>query len=204
VRAAVIGASRGIGRAIREEFDGWGWSSIDLSRSSGFNAVYDDLGKMTAHDPDVLVYSAGTAAVGPLVEVHRAVWRSAMAVHFFGAVAAVQQFVKVRAGRPGVVVLIASTAGTRPSPGWAPYAASKAALINFGVTAAEELAPLGIRVYTVAPGRCATQLRRQLAPDEDQSTIMQPAEVATAVAQLVHDVDGVLAGQVIEVKRRTP
>lgn len=43
---------------------------------------------------------------------------------------------------------------------------------------AEELSEYDIRVYTVSAERCATSLRRKLAPNEDQSKIIQPSEVA--------------------------
>lgn len=36
----------------------------------------------------------------------------------------------------------------------------------------------------VSPGRCATDLRKTLAPDEDPTTIMQPEEVADGLVYL--------------------
>ena len=45
--------------------------------------------------------------------------------------------------------------------------------------------PYGIRVHCLAPGRTATELRKVLAPDEDQSTIMQPDAVARVTRFLI-------------------
>jgi 3-oxoacyl-[acyl-carrier protein] reductase len=51
----------------------------------------------------------------------------------------------------GAVVIISSITGLRPAPRTA-YAAAKAAEIQLAATAAQELAPAGIRVNAVSPG----------------------------------------------------
>ena len=51
----------------------------------------------------------------------------------------------------GAVVIISSITGMRPAPRTA-YAAAKAAEIHLAATAAQELAPYGIRVNAVSPG----------------------------------------------------
>jgi 3-oxoacyl-[acyl-carrier protein] reductase len=51
----------------------------------------------------------------------------------------------------GSVVIISSITGMRPAPRTA-YAAAKAAEIHLAATAAQELAPAGIRVNAVSPG----------------------------------------------------
>ena len=48
-------------------------------------------------------------------------------------------------------------------------------------TLAKELVEYKIKVYCISPGRCATNLRNKLAPDEDPTTIMQPEEVAEVI-----------------------
>jgi 3-oxoacyl-[acyl-carrier protein] reductase len=64
----------------------------------------------------------------------------------------------IRAGLPflkaaggGSVVIISSVTGMRPAPRTA-YAAAKAAEIHLAATAAQELAPSGVRVNSVSPG----------------------------------------------------
>jgi 3-oxoacyl-[acyl-carrier protein] reductase len=64
----------------------------------------------------------------------------------------------------------------------------------------EELAIYGTRVVTIAPGRCATDLRRQLAPEEDPSTIMQPEHVADVIAMLASDVGRFIDSQRLVVR----
>lgn len=91
----------------------------------------------------------------------------------------------LKTGRaPKVIINVASTAGINGRPGWLTYSSSKAALINMSEVLREEMKPYGTRVACVSPGRCATNLRRTLAPDEDPTTIMQPEEVAEILALL--------------------
>jgi 3-oxoacyl-[acyl-carrier protein] reductase len=57
----------------------------------------------------------------------------------------------LRAAGGGAVVIISSVTGMRPAPRTA-YAAAKAAEIHLAATAAQELAPAGVRVNCVSPG----------------------------------------------------
>ena len=104
--------------------------------------------------------------------------------------------------RSGAKILnVASTAGVTSRPGWLAYAASKAAVISISNTLTDELAEYGIKVYSISPGRCATELRRKLAPEEDPSTIMQPEDVAEVVATLMRDDETCLDGQNLIVRQ---
>ena len=100
------------------------------------------------------------------------------------------------------IINIASTAGNTPRPGWSVYAMSKAAIIEMSLTLTEELAPYGIKVYCLSPGRCATALRRKLAPEEDQTKIMQPNEVGREIARMASRKENCLDGQNIIIRRR--
>jgi len=102
----------------------------------------------------------------------------------------------------GKILNVASTAGMTPRPGWISYASSKAALISMSQTLTAELAEYGIKVYCVSPGRCATKLRRQLAPEEDPTTIMQPEDVAEVVCKLIAPEEQCLDGQNIVIRKQ--
>lgn len=112
----------------------------------------------------------------------------------------VTKFMRMTGGK---IVNVASTAGMTPRPGWSAYAASKAALISLSNTLSVELESFGILVYCISPGRCATDLRKLLAPEEDPSTIMQPQEVAEVVQTLLSESGDVLDGQNIVIRKQT-
>lgn len=104
--------------------------------------------------------------------------------------------------RGGKIINVASTAGMTPRPGWLSYASSKAAVISMSQTLTEELSEYGIKVYCISPGRCATKLRRRLAPDEEPSTIMQPEDVAEVISRLVAPEEQCLDGQNIVIRKQ--
>jgi NAD(P)-dependent dehydrogenase (short-subunit alcohol dehydrogenase family) len=68
-------------------------------------------------------------------------------------------------GERGVVVHTASVAAYDGQIGQAAYASSKAGLVGLTLPAARELASLGIRVMTIAPGIFATPMMANLPPD---------------------------------------
>ncbi|MCK9463338.1 MAG: SDR family oxidoreductase [Proteobacteria bacterium] len=74
-------------------------------------------------------------------------------------------------------VFIGSTSGLRGRAGWSGYCASKAGVISLVQSLAEE----GYQVWCVSPGRTRTKMRKDLFPDEDQNTLMEPSEVAKVV-----------------------
>lgn len=93
------------------------------------------------------------------------------------------------------IVNIASTAGMNGRPHWATYSASKAAILAASESMAEEFRPQGTEVIRISPGRCATDLRRKLAPTEDPSTIMQPHAVAQGIKFMMSEPGRVMRHQ---------
>lgn len=65
--------------------------------------------------------------------------------------------VMVRQERGGSIISIASSEAFRSAPGFAPYAAYKAAIVNLTRTLALELAPDNIRVNCIAPDAIPTE-----------------------------------------------
>jgi 3-oxoacyl-[acyl-carrier protein] reductase len=173
----------------------------DLADLEGIPAlvrrIHDDFGSV-----DILLNIAGYADPQSLLDTTNENIVRTYTVNVFAMMVLIREAVRYMYDRPSKILNVASTAATTSRPGWLAYASSKAAVVSMSSTLADELAGTGIKVYTISPGRCATDLRRILAPEEDLSTIMQPAQVADVIATLVDDAEATLDGQNIIVRQK--
>ncbi len=151
---------------------------------------------------DVLLNIAGYADPKALLDTSSANVVTTFTINVFAMLVLTREFVRYMQGRPAKILNVASTAGITSRPGWVAYAASKAAVVSMSQTLADELAGTGIKVYSISPGRTATELRRILAPEEDGSKIMQPSAVAEVIATLMRDDERTLDGQNIIVRQQ--
>jgi NAD(P)-dependent dehydrogenase (short-subunit alcohol dehydrogenase family) len=226
----ISGASRGIGRAIaialsrREDIDQFvllardkeGMEqtkaqmnpekrveiyAIDLTDAKGVQRAVQEIGT-TFGTMDYLLNVAGYAEPRSLLETTVDNWETTYRVNVHSLFIITREVVKYMKKTGGKILNVASTAGMSSRPGWLAYASSKAAVISMSQTLSDELAEYGIKVYCVSPGRCATELRRILAPDEDQSKIMQPEHVADVVNHLLSDPGICLDGQNIVIRQQ--
>ncbi|MDZ4178717.1 MAG: SDR family oxidoreductase [Coriobacteriia bacterium] len=174
--------------------------AYDLSDLEGIESlvrhIHDEFGGI-----DLLLNVAGYAEPCSLLDTSIENLTRTYTVNVFSVLVLTRECVKYMRDRPAKILNVASTAGTTSRPGWIAYASSKAAVVSMSNTLADELSEYGIRVYTVSPGRCATELRRNLAPEEDPATIMQPEQVADVIALLMSDDETCLDGQNIIVSQ---
>lgn len=110
---------------------------------------------------DVLVDVAGIyGPIGPFWETDLDEWKRATEVNLYGLLhlsrAAVPTMI---AAGTGSIVAFSGGGATTPLPRFSAYAASKAAVVRFVETLAEELRGTGVRVNAVAPGLVDTRLQ---------------------------------------------
>jgi 3-oxoacyl-[acyl-carrier protein] reductase len=116
------------------------------------------------------------------------------AVDARGAALLISEFARrhaARGARYGRIVSLTS-GGPAGFPGEVSYGAAKAALENYTMSAALELAGLGITANVVHPpvtdtGWVTEEVRRHVAERPDLIHIAQPEEVAAAIVQLLSD-----------------
>jgi len=109
---------------------------------------------------DVLVNNAGVyGPMGPIDDVAWAEWEQAVRVNLFGSVLCCRAVLPhFRANGYGKIIQLSGGGATSPLPRLSAYAASKAAVVRFAETLAEELRDTGIDVNAVAPGALNTRL----------------------------------------------
>jgi len=109
---------------------------------------------------DAVVCNAGVyGPKGPVEEVDWKEWFDAININLMGVVLtcrAVLPHLKKR--NAGKIIILSGGGATKPLPFLSAYAASKAGVVRFGETLAEEVKDFGIAVNMVAPGALNTRL----------------------------------------------
>jgi NAD(P)-dependent dehydrogenase (short-subunit alcohol dehydrogenase family) len=205
--ALVTGGSSGIGLAIAqmladEGFDltlsGRKLDRLEAAREGLEAAIVqadvsneDDCNRLVAEHLefhgglDVLVNSAGVGIAGTIADATTKAFDLQLGVNLRGA------FLVTRAALPelrrarGLVVNLASIAGTLPTPGLAVYGATKAALIALTRTLAREEAESGVRATALCPGFVDTPMAAWTGlPTEEMITPGDCAEIVRALIRL--------------------
>jgi NAD(P)-dependent dehydrogenase (short-subunit alcohol dehydrogenase family) len=180
-RVAVIGAARGIGRAIAEGFLAekchvWGFDrdphappysdgspiiTGDVTVQKDVSAFADRIGEV---DHVVYAVGVGSGKFGfPFWNIPPDDWTRVLDINLVGAVRVAHAFApKLIARGGGSLLFLVSVAGQMGSQTDPPYSASKAALINFSQCAAKDLAPHNVRVNALSPGMVKTDLNRSI------------------------------------------
>ncbi len=109
---------------------------------------------------EILVCNAGVyGPKGAIDDVDWAEWSHAITINLMGTVLPCREVLPhFKDRRYGKVVLLSGGGATKPLPYLSAYAASKAAVVRFGETLAEEVQEWGIDVNAVAPGALNTRL----------------------------------------------
>lgn len=245
--AVVTGAASGIGRAIAAALAADGFSIViaDLDEVKG-PAVAEEIaathgGGAIFHRVDVtnrasvravievckrhfgsikvMVNNAGFNKPEPFLEASEEIWHKIMDVNALGVMIGIQEAGKamIADGIKGKIINTASVAGRAGYPDFAPYCASKFAVVALTQAGARALASHGITVNAFAPGVVDTPLWTQLDKDlmamgvgskpgeamENFSSsillgrVAQPADVVGTVSFLASSASDYMTGQVL-------
>jgi 3-oxoacyl-[acyl-carrier protein] reductase len=183
--ALVTGASKGIGRAIALELAAAGADLVINARGRAaldtvagevralgrqVEAVAADVAtpdgavlpveraRATFGRVDVLVNNAGGGSPKRLLDLTEDDWHTSFELNFMSAVRlslACVPLMRARGG--GRIINVSSRVGRQPDPYFAPYAAAKAALINFTKGLANAFSKDGILSNCIVPGLVRTE-----------------------------------------------
>lgn len=132
---------------------------------------------------DMLVNSAGLAIIAPFEQLTLADWETTLRSGLTSAFLACRHaLAHMQDG--ALIVNIASVAARQGFPHWSAYSAAKAGLLGFSNAIREELRPRGIRVTVVLPAATDTTLWDTIPGEWNRANMLQPADVAAAIAQL--------------------
>jgi NAD(P)-dependent dehydrogenase (short-subunit alcohol dehydrogenase family) len=194
--------------------DGAAWQAVDVSDAASVTEAFARAGAV-----DILVNNAGQAASSPFLRTDAALWQRMLDVNLTGAYHCIQAALPGMLGAGwGRIVNVASTAGLTGYRYVAAYCAAKHGLVGLTRALALELATKGVTVNAVCPGytetdivqdavanivrktgRSVEQARAELASANPQGRLVQPDEVAHAVAMLCMPAAAAMNGQAIAV-----
>jgi NAD(P)-dependent dehydrogenase (short-subunit alcohol dehydrogenase family) len=109
---------------------------------------------------DILVHNAGVIGpVGPIEDTDPLAWMRSIEINVLSALLLSQAVLPHLKQAPrGKIIQLSGGGATRPLPNLSAYAASKAAVVRFVETLAEETRPQGIDVNAMAPGLLDTRM----------------------------------------------
>lgn len=124
---------------------------------------------------DVLVNNAGIAEPARALDLSEAQWDAHLDVNLKGCFFAAQGAARIMAGQEngGAIINIASILGERVAASVAPYAVSKAGLIQMTKALALEWARHKVRVNALAPGYIVTDLNRDFFASDDGKSLLR-------------------------------
>ena len=234
--AVITGASRGIGRAIALKFasEGADVAFSDIRYDEQAESLEKEIaalgqkGKGYASDAssfedsqkfidevlkefgkvDILVNNAGITRDNLMLRMSEQDWDLVLTINLksaFNLTKAVQRSMLKQ--RSGSIINMSSVVGVSGNGGQANYSASKAGLIGFTKSIAQEFGSRNIRCNAIAPGFIETEMTAKLPDDVRADWINQiplkrggkPEDVANVATFLASDLSSYVSGQVVQV-----
>ena len=231
----VTGATRGIGKAIASQLGQQGATVIGTATSDAgaesISAYLKEQGiaghgmKLNVSDADsieqvmksineefgaiaVLVNNAGITRDNLMMRMKEDEWDDIMNTNLKSVYRLSKQVMRgMMKARNGRIINITSVVGVSGNAGQANYAASKAGVIGFTKSLAQEIASRGVTVNAIAPGFIQTDMTSALTDDQKEKMsatipagkLGQPEDIASAVVFLASEESAYVTGTTLHV-----
>ena len=197
--AALVTRLEGMGVKARA----WRSNAGNYAESESFvNDVVKEFGTI-----DVCVNNAGISKDNLLMRMTPEQWDDVMEVNLKSVFNMTKQVIRpMMKQRKGSIINMSSIVGIRGNAGQSSYAASKAGIIGFTKSIAQELGSRNVRCNAIAPGFIETDMTHYLKDGEGAQAYMskipmgrfgQAEEIGNTTLFLASDLSSYITGQVI-------
>jgi short-subunit dehydrogenase len=222
-RVLVTGASYGIGAAIVRSFAARGAHvvlaartvssleqlagevggvplPVDLSQAAELDGLLDRAEATAGGPVDILVNNAGTNEIGPFSSQTAAAVAEEVQVNLTATVELTRQALSgMLERRHGHLVFVSSLQAAAPTPGFAVYGATKAAISHFAAILRLELRSTAIGITVVAPGPVDTPMWDRIEASPYTAALLRRY---ARIQMLTKDDPGRLADSVVSAVQR--
>ena len=176
---------------------------VDVADKAAVDTAIQSIGNV-----DILVNNAGITRDGLLMKMSEEDWDQVLATNLKSVYNTCQSLVRpMLKARSGKIINISSVVGITGNAGQTNYAASKAGMIGFTKSLAQELASRGICVNCIAPGFIQTKMTDVLTEAQKEGILKQipmgkmgtVENIADAVVFLASPLADYVTGQVLAV-----
>jgi NAD(P)-dependent dehydrogenase (short-subunit alcohol dehydrogenase family) len=201
-----LGHDPAVADAVVAEIRAAGGDSIadynDVGRPAGVDGLFqkaiERYGKV-----DILITSAAIIREALIGDISDEDWDVQMATMLGGTFRCTQALVRHLQARksPGHILMVTSLVGLEGASNLSAYAAAKAGICGFGLSASQELAPLNINVNILSPiayTRLTSGLPLMDIPNAEQ--LMAPDLVSDVAVFLVSDAASEISGNIVHVQ----
>lgn len=159
-------------------------------------------------NPDILINNAGVTRDSLLLRMKDDDWKNVLTINLESVFRLSRSCIRfMMKNKWGRIINISSIVGITGNPGQGNYCASKAGIIGFSKSLAQEVATKGITVNCVAPGFIETDMTKNLSESIQEQILFQipqkkigrAEDIANAVSFLASSQSSYITGQTLHV-----
>ncbi|MFG6320597.1 MAG: SDR family NAD(P)-dependent oxidoreductase [Lachnospiraceae bacterium] len=181
-KVLITGGKGDIAKAIAEELLQAGYEVKAPGRLEMDVTNINDIERyIEAFQPDILINNAGYVVPQSVRNADFNCTKKHIDINIGGVFYCTQ--VALKYNKDLQIINIGSAAAIETHATWSEYCAAKAAVVMATRCWAED----GLYAVVISPGRTRTKMRRDLYPNEDQSTLLEPKDFAQIVMKAVRE-----------------
>lgn len=181
-KVLITGGSGDIAQAIKKELELAGYDVFAPSRAEMDVTDLQSVEQVIKnYVPDILINNAGYVVPGSIKDADVEKTKKHIDINLNGTFYCTQ--IGLKYNQRLNIINVGSAAAVETHATWSEYCATKAAVVMATKCWAED----GLYAVCISPARTRTKMRKSLFPDEDSSTLLEPADFAKVIMKAVRE-----------------